>query len=167
LFGLVVGIWILTRADASQIKLIAGITVVLFAAIVMRGFVIPGIRSILAPIVVGFTSGVLGTSTGMPGPPAVLYLTDKNLSPRVFRASITLYFFSIDIIGVLLVFRTGSVGANVIGVAALLLPFALLGRRIGQAYLPKVNATEFRRISLGLLLLTGASAVGSALASIL
>lgn len=163
--GLVAGVWILTTTNPAVIKFAAGLTVIVFALIVMRGFVIPGIRSRLAPIVVGFASGALGTSTGMPGPPAVLYLTDKNLEPRVFRASVTMYFFVVDIIGVALVIRTGIVDDHVLGIALILLPFALIGRRIGQRYLQRVDQAQFRQITLVLLILTGLSAMIAALAS--
>lgn len=167
LVGLGLGAAILTRSNASLIKLAAGLTVVVFALIVLRGMVIPGIRSRVAPMVVGFASGVLGTSTGMPGPPAVLYLTDKNLEPRVFRVSIMLYFFTVDIVGVALVVRVGAVGWREFGIAALLLPFALIGRRIGQRFLPRVDQAQFRRITLVLLILTGASATLTAVAGLL
>jgi uncharacterized membrane protein YfcA len=163
LIGLLVGIWILTTSNPAVIKFAAGLTVIVFAMIVLRGFVIPGIRSRIAPVVVGFTSGALGTSTGMPGPPAVLYLTDKNLEPRVFRSSITMYFFVIDIIGVALVVRTGIVEDQVLGIALILLPFALLGRRVGQRFLPRVDRAQFRQITLTLLVVTGLSAMITAI----
>jgi uncharacterized membrane protein YfcA len=165
--GLLVGVLILEHANTALIKLIAGVAVAGFALVISRGFIIPGIRSRPAPIVSGFLSGALGTSTGMPGPPAVIYLTDKQLTPRVFRVSITAYFFVVDIIGVLLVARTGKVGWRELWVALLLLPFALVGRRVGQRMLGKVDPVMFRRITLRLLIATGVAAVGTALLSLL
>ena len=167
ILGLFVGIQILTTLDTRLIKLIAGLVVVLFAAMVARGFLIPGIRSRLAPIVAGFTSGVLGTSTGMSGPPVVLLLTDRAPEPRVFRASITFYFSTMNAIGILLVSRTGFVGTRELGLAAVFLPIAIVGRRVGQTLLHRVDAVQFRRISMALLMLTGASGVTTALIGLL
>ena len=74
LIGSFAGVRILTSLDTRYIKLVAGLVVVSFAIMVARGFVIPGIRSRLAPIVAGFSSGALGSSTRMSGPPVVLFL---------------------------------------------------------------------------------------------
>jgi|tagenome__1003787_1003787.scaffolds.fasta_scaffold20979856_4 uncharacterized membrane protein YfcA len=161
--GLVIGTAILTHADPALIKLIAGVAVTLFAVIIGRGFVIPGIHSRIAPLVAGLASGTLGTSTGMPGPPAVMYLTHHDLPPRTFRVSIVGYFIAVDAIGVALVARAGKVGLHEFWIALVLLPFALIGRRMGQRLIAVVDREQFRQITLRLLILTGASAIATAL----
>lgn len=163
LVGLVVGVQILTRVDTRYIKLGAGIAVVLFAVLVARGYVIPGIRSRIAPLVAGVSSGILGTSTGMSGPPIVLFLTERTPEPRVFRASITFYFCTMNLIGVGLVARTGEVGWREFGLATALLPISLLGRRFGQYLLFQIDQSQFRSVTLALLILTGSSGVITAL----
>ena len=167
LIGLPIGVQILTGVDTRIIKLIAGVVVVIFAVLVARGFVIPGIRSRVAPIVAGLSSGILGTSTGMSGPPVVLFLTDRTPAPRVFRASITFYFSLMNLVGILLVVRTGAVGGREFGIAAALLPVALVGRRIGQRLHDRVDQDQFRRITFALLILTGTSGMVTALAGLL
>ena len=164
--GLIVGVLILQHSDPAVIKLIVGVAVAVFAVIISRGFIIPGIRSRIAPVVSGFLSGVLGTSSGIPGPPAVIYLSDKQLTPRIFRVSITAYFFVIDIIGVALVTRTGKVGWREVTIALVLLPFALGGRRIGQRLLKRVDPVQFRMITLRLLIVTGVVAAVTAVLSL-
>ena len=160
--GMLVGAQVLTRADPRFIKLIAGIAVVSFTGIVIRGFIIPGIRSRLAPIVAGFASGGLGIATGMSGPPVVLFLTDRALPPRVFRASIVAYFVSVDMVAAALVIQADLVGRREMYVAAMLLPFALAGRRLGQRYLSRVDQAQFRKVTLTLLVVTGTVAMVTA-----
>jgi uncharacterized membrane protein YfcA len=167
LIGLPIGVQVLTGVDTRIIKLIAGVVVVIFAVLVARGFVIPGIRSRIAPVIAGLSSGILGTSTGMSGPPVVLFLTDRTPEPRVFRASITFYFSLMNLVGILLVVRTGAVGGREFGIAAVLLPVALLGRRIGQRLHDRVDPDQFRRITYALLILTGTSGMVTALAGLL
>lgn len=167
LVGLMIGVAILTKLDARIIKLAAGFVVIVFALIVARGFVIPGIRSRLAPVVAGFASGVLATSTGMSGPPVVLFLTDRTPEPRVFRACIAAYFFTINGLGIFLVTRTGAIGAREFGMIGALLPIALIGRRAGQHLHDRVDRLQFRRITLALLVVTGISAMLIALAGFL
>jgi uncharacterized membrane protein YfcA len=167
LIGLPIGVQVLTGVDTRIIKLIAGVVVLIFAVLVARGFVIPGIRSRIAPIVAGLSSGILGTSTGMSGPPVVLFLTDRTPAPRVFRASITFYFSLMNLVGILLVVRTGAVGGREFGIAAALLPVALVGRRIGQRLHDRVDQDQFRRITFALLILTGTSGMVTALAGLI
>jgi uncharacterized membrane protein YfcA len=131
--------------------------------LVARGYVIPGIRSRIAPLVAGVSSGILGTSTGMSGPPIVLFLTERTPEPRVFRASITFYFCTMNLIGVGLVARTGEVGWREFGLATALLPISLLGRRFGQYLLFQIDQSQFRSATLALLILTGSSGVITAL----
>ncbi|HRA46596.1 MAG TPA: sulfite exporter TauE/SafE family protein [Thermomicrobiales bacterium] len=164
--GLFLGVAILRRADPAAIKLIAGAAVVFFSVLISRGWVLPGIRSKLAPLFFGFASGALGTSTGMPGPPAVMYLTHRNLTPKVFRASIVCYFFVVDIIGVTLVALTGKVGLRELWVGLVLLPFALAGRHIGQHAIGLVDQEAFRLITLRLLIATGIAAMATAILSL-
>jgi uncharacterized membrane protein YfcA len=167
LLGSMIGVRILNGVDTRLIKLAAGLVVVTFAVLVARGFVIPGIRSRLAPLVAGFTSGLLGSSVGMTGPPVVLFLTDRMPEPRVFRASITAYFTAANGFGIVLVTRTGAVGMREFGIAGALLPIALAGRHLGQLLHERVDAEHFRRITLALLIVTGTSGMVTALAGFL
>ena len=160
--GMVIGTQILTHADARFLKLLAGVAVVSFTLIVLRGFIIPGIRSRVAPIVTGFASGALGIATGMSGPPVVLYLTDSALPPRVFRASIVAYFVSMDVVAAVLIVQAGLVGRREITIALALMPFALIGRRLGQRFLHRVDQSQFRRVTLALLIVTGTIAIVTA-----
>ena len=161
--GMILGTQILLHADARALKLLAGVAVVTFTLIVLRGFIIPGIRSRLAPVVVGFASGALGTSTGMAGPPVVLFLTDRELPPREFRASIIAYFVSMDLVAAALIIQAGLVGRRELYVAAVLFPFALAGRSLGQRFLHRVDQAQFRKLTLALLIATGSVAVATAI----
>ena len=167
LLGSLAGVRLLTGIDPQMIKLAAGIVVVIFAAIVARGFVIPGIRSRLAPLFAGFASGALGASVGMSGPPVVLLLTDRAPDRRVFRASMTAYFTATNGFAIALVASTGEVGGREFGLYLVLLPLAFLGRWIGQRLHERVDQAQFRRITLALLILTGTSGIVTAIAGLL
>lgn len=167
LLGLVVGVRMLTRLNPEAIKLVAGVVVITFALIVARGLSIPGIRSRLAPLLAGFASGALGASVGMSGPPVVLLLTDRAPERRVFRASMTAYFAATNGFVVALVASTGEVGGRELWLYLALLPIALTGRWIGQRLHDQIDQPQFRRITLGLLIVTGTSAMATALADLL
>lgn len=164
--GLVGGIAVLTRVDATVIRLLAGAVVIVFAALATANWPIPGIGSRYAPAAAGAASGLLGTSIGMSGPPVVLLLTSRAMSPLVFRATITGYFVVLDVIAITLLIRVGAFGWEEARISAVLLPFALVGRSIGRVVGTRVERERFRRLTLGLLILTGLSAVATALLSL-
>ena len=149
-----------------MIRLLAGVVVIVFAGLATTRWAIPGIGSHYAPAVAGAASGVLGTSIGMSGPPVVLLLTSRALSPLVFRATITGYFVVLDVFAITLLIRAGAFGWQEAKISAALLPFALIGRSFGRALGTKVERERFRRLTLGLLVLTGISAVATALLSL-
>ncbi len=164
--GLAGGIVVLTRVDATVIQLLAGVVVVVFAALATANWAIPGIGSRYAPAVAGAASGLLGTSVGMSGPPVVLLLTSRAMSPLTFRATITGYFVVLDVFAISLLIWAGAVGWQEVKIAAALLPFAVVGRSLGRVLGTKVERERFRRLTLGLLILTGISAVLTALLSL-
>lgn len=161
--GLAGGVAVLTRADATVIRLLAGAVVIVFAALATADRPIPGIGSRYAPAVAGAASGLLGTSIGMSGPPVVLLLTSRALPPLAFRATITGYFVVLDVVAIALLVRAGACGWQEAKIAAALLPFALVGRSVGRVVGARVERERFRRLTLGLLILTGLSAVATAL----
>jgi len=164
--GLVGGVAVLTRVDATVIRLLAGAVVIVFATLATANCPIPGIGSRYAPAVAGAASGLMGTSIGMSGPPVVLLLTSRALSPLVFRATITGYFVVLDVIAITLLISAGAFGWEEARISAVLLPFALVGRSIGRVVGTRVERERFRRLTLGLLILTGLSAVATALLSL-
>ena len=164
--GLVGGVAVLTRVDATVIRLLAGAVVIVFAVLATGSRPIPGIGSRYAPAVAGAASGLLGTSIGMSGPPVVLLLTSRTMSPLVFRATITGYFVVLDVVAITLLIRAGAFGWEEARIAAALLPFALVGRSMGRLLGTRVERERFRRLTLGLLIITGVSAVATALLSL-
>lgn len=153
--GLGVGLFVLTRVDGDLIKLLAALVVITFALLAVTGRRVPGLRSRRAPKAVGGVSGFLNTATGMSGPPVVLLLTEQGIAPAAFRATITAYFVSIDIPSIVLLHSTGVAGRHELGIALALFPIAFIGRAVGRRLATAVDRDSFRRLTLGLLVLTG------------
>lgn len=161
--GLPVGILVLKRVDGSVIRLLAGGVVIAFAALAASGRRLPGMTSRCAAPVAGFSGGVLGTSIGMSGPPVVLLFSGRDMTPMAFRATITGYFVVLDFVAVPLLIASGAVGWHEVRIAGALLPVALIGRSLGRILGMRVERERFRRLTLGLLIVTGLSAVATAL----
>jgi uncharacterized membrane protein YfcA len=164
--GLIVGAGVQRYVDESIIKLFASILVAIFALLMAAGIRIPGTEHRASTQVAGFSSGVLGTAAGLPGPPIALLFTARNLPPAAFRVTITGYFVIIDIVAVGVLIVSGQAHLADVWLALMLAPAALVGRWLGKRLADRIAPAEFRRIVIALLLLTGAIGAISAVLSI-
>ncbi|HYJ13162.1 MAG TPA: sulfite exporter TauE/SafE family protein [Thermomicrobiales bacterium] len=164
LVGLFAGVWVLKQLDSDTIRLIVALMVMAFALILLSGIVrqLPD-RPWMAPVT-GLVSGISSTSTGMSGPPLVLYFTVIGLSVEVFRATTVMYFILLDLVGFPTLIAQGLITREDVVLSLWLAPAALLGRWVGSLLVPYVTPASFRRIVLGLLLATGGIAIINVLA---
>jgi uncharacterized membrane protein YfcA len=164
LVGLFAGVWVLKQLDGDAIRLVVAIMVMAFALLLLSGIVreLPE-RPWMAPIT-GLVSGISSTSTGMSGPPLVLYFTVIGLSVEVFRATTVMYFILLDIVGFPTLIAQGLITRDDVMLSLWLAPAALLGRWAGSWLVPYVTPASFRRIVLALLLVTGVVAIINVLA---
>lgn len=157
--GLFGGVWALKLLDADAIRLIAGVTVFGFALLLLSGRVRHvKERPWMAPIT-GMMSGVLSTSTGMSGPPLVLFFTVIGMSVEAFRATSVTYFLMLDLVGFPALVSQGIISRDDVALALWLAPAGLLGRWAGTWLVPYVTPVSFRRLVLAMLLVTGGVAI--------
>jgi uncharacterized membrane protein YfcA len=163
--GVPLGLWVFAslRSDALQIVVgavvIAGSLLLYFAPAVR-----PPSPDRVAPVVTGFTAGILRGATSMAGPPASLYLISTEQQPAVFRATMVWFLLpqGLFTIGGLLI--GGRVTAEIALLSLACLPVMAVGITAGQLILPRVNDRLFRSLALGLLILTAALAILNAVA---
>lgn len=162
LAGMPFGLAVLLLAPQEALRIGIGLSAVVMAGALARGLRIRS-RSATSEIAVGAAAGVLRTSTGMPGPPVVLYLQGRGYSPEAFRAALTMFFLlgSLASIGAFL--GADVVTGNALMLTAVALPAVFAGNWTGDRLLRLVDVTLFRRLVLLLLVATALSAVGSSL----
>jgi uncharacterized membrane protein YfcA len=165
--GVFLGTVLLRALDPSIIKFTAGTVVLLFAISLLRGWRIDAVHHPLAAPLAGLASGTLSTSAGMSGPPVVLLFTTRRYDMQQFRGSVTAYFYYVNAIALSLLIARGIVGAEELHVVVRLLPAAILGRFAGKLLLRWVSQAHFRRITLVLLMATGATGIVGALRAFL
>jgi uncharacterized protein len=85
--GMVVGVLVLRHAPTDVLRVLVALAVLAGVAVIGRGVVIRG--SAAGP---GFLSGVLATSTGLSGPPMVLYLLGHRFRPAEVRDTLAAVF---------------------------------------------------------------------------
>lgn len=103
IFGIPLGLLLLTSVEELVVKIILGLVIILFS-----------IYSILgkSPILLkedkmnwllgcGFIAGILGGAYGLNGPPLVIYGSLRRWTPQYFRATLQGYFLPASIVGML------------------------------------------------------------------
>ena len=167
LFGVVVGALVLGVVDPVYIRLGVGAIVVFSALLLVRDVRLPGADTRWGTLVAGSASGALSTSTGLAGPPIVLLLASRGLPKHEFRGTSALYFLPMSIAGLAVLSLRGLVEPSEVPLGLLLVPAAIVGKALGTALLKHVSEGAFRAVTLGLVILTGALGVSTAVWALL
>jgi uncharacterized membrane protein YfcA len=138
------------------------VTSIVCAAAFAAGFA-PRASGRLAEVLTGGLAGVLSTSTGMNGPPIVLWLQQRGLAPESFRGALAGFFLVSGTVSLAAFLATGVVTRPALLLSAVTLPAVLVGHRIGARLASRIPAERFRRLVLALLALTAAVATAMSL----
>jgi uncharacterized membrane protein YfcA len=162
LTGMPIGLLVITHVRAQPLQIVIALTVLVFTGLLWRRVRLPT-DSLPVEAGVGFTSGVLSTSTGMSGPPLVIALQARGVPPTAFRATLATVFVSGSAISLLLFWSRGLVTADALTVAGAGLPGLLVGMLVGERAFRRVDHERFRGIVLVLLVASAALALIGAL----
>ena len=163
ILGMPVGLLVLDRADDRTLTAIIAVVVIGFAILLWRGLRLPPTRATDA--VAGFVAGMLSTSTGTSGPPIVIALSGKELSPSAFRGTISAIFLVQGSVAMVAFALGGQITPGALGVAAAGLPGLLLGAYVGEHGFRRLDAETFRRIVFAMLLLSSVVSLVGAVVS--
>lgn len=164
LLGAPFGLLLFLYADLRILKVAIGLSVFAGILVVARGADLRNIGSGLERTM-GFVSGVLLTSTSTNGPPLVLGLQSRKVTPEVFRATIATIFYVLGAVSVVTFVLVGALTVNVVAQSIVALPIIVLANRLGLASAGRIRPESFRLLVLSLLALAGASSILSALGS--
>ncbi len=164
--GMPLGLWALATLDPRTMKALLGAAVLIGVALLAwRGEAGPALasdRRHRLDLPAGVLSGVLATATSTNGPPLVFLLRLRGVEAREFRATLNRIFTISSAISVAMFAAAGQIEPEDLALAALAAPVMLLGVGVGIRSRPRVPEAAFRRLTLGLLTLSGASALLSA-----
>ncbi len=163
LVGMPLGLLVLERADDRTLTAVIAGVVIVFAFLLWHGLRLP--RSRVTDGVAGFVAGTLSTSTGTSGPTIVIALSSKQMSPSAFRGTISTIFL-VQGAAALIAFAIGrEITSGALAVALAGLPGLIVGSYVGEHGFRRLDADRFRRIVLGMLLLSGVLSLSQALLS--
>ncbi|MEJ6396991.1 sulfite exporter TauE/SafE family protein [Yoonia sp. 208BN28-4] len=142
--------FILTVGEAS-VRAIVSAIVFIMSLILLTGWTIT--RRIPLPgfIGVGGLSGLLNAA-GIGGLPVAAFLTAQPIAAPVFRATMIVYLFGLDVITLPLMWHGGLVTWDTAIAAAYAFPLIALGVWLGGRQFLSASPTTFRRFAVMLLL---------------
>jgi hypothetical protein len=149
LFGIPVGLLLLTSSHQKAVKVALGMFIVAFSVYSLLGRRPPELKTDSKAWLLGcgFAAGVIGGAYGMNGPPLVIYGAMRRWSAQHFRATLQAYFLPASLIGMFGYWLAGlwvpAVTHYYLLCLPLLLPAVWLGRVVnhrlhGDAFLKYV-----------------------------
>jgi len=150
--GMVLGILVLQSVPIDLLKLGLAVFVLLAAILLFRGWKLKTRANDLGTFAVGIMSGIVNGAIGMGGLPVALFLTADGDSPAKIRASVTAYFFLLDMVGLILFSQAGIVSPDSFIAAAMCFPVLLIGMALGTRHFLGATPEGFRRITLFMLM---------------
>jgi uncharacterized protein len=167
--GLVGGAALLSAVDKPVLQVAVGTAVVVAVLVQVQvgGEPVHAARS--APgwetATTGAVTGLLSTSTGVSGPPMLLWLERQGADPHQVRDTLAAGFLALTVPTALALaafgeFDTGGVG---VGWLALLIVPVAAGRAVGRWLFLRMDAARFRRVGLALAVLAGLASVAAGL----
>lgn len=163
--GIGIGILILRAVEPDYIKLLASVVVIVAALLLMRGWRPRHANAPAAAPFAGLLSGILSPTTGMDGTPVVFLLSSRNYDIPTFRSTITLYYYLLIPVTILVMAQQNLLGRDDLLRALAVVPPVVIGTLIGQRLVRHLSVERFRGIVFALLLVSGivgaVAAIGS------
>ena len=154
LFGIIgtpIGAYILLYIKVSNLKIIIGLVTSITALAMFKNFKVNIKNQNVSYGIVGLLSGLLNGSTGLSGPPIVLFLTNQNTDKEIFRANLTFYGISTNIFAIIIFSVEGIINTSVLNFTILYLPALIIGVFIGIKTSTKINELVFRNLTIFLI----------------
>ena len=165
LVGMPFGLWLLINLDARLMKGILGVVVLLgVLSLSIKAFDLQRLPKTF-DYAMGVISGVLSTATSTNGPPLVFLLHARHFEPQDFRAVLNRVFTFLNFFTLVIFTVAGKMTADALQLALFSIPIMGLGVFIGTRLRSKINPDHFRNLVIGLLTLSGLSAISNALLS--
>jgi uncharacterized membrane protein YfcA len=160
LIGMPVGLVLLTSLGARALTLVIAALVLVVTVMLARGWSAhPGPWARRSA---GVLSGAMLTSTGMNGPPLVITLQALRLRSDAFRATLQAVFCAQDVAAVAGFVAVGQLNRTVLVAVAAGLPGLPLGWLLGDRVFTRIDQDVFRRVVLGMLVVSADAAGASA-----
>ena len=157
--GTVVGAYGLAHLDEGLMRGVIGAMTILAALSVWLRPDSPFTRDRLMAIVAGGVSGAMAGSSGVSGPPVVLFGLNQGWDFRVLRACLIGYFALLHATTIVVLGNFGMVNDQTLIFSAAVLPGLLIGYMVGVRLKDRIDSSHFRTITLCMVSIAGIAAI--------
>lgn len=159
--GMPLGFLVFVVVSESVLRMVLGVVVISATFLLARGFTLREDTRVVDWLM-GFVSGTLSTSTSTNGPPLVFLMQARGMKPEVFRSTLNTVFALSNIGALTLFIAAGKVDSRSLVGVLVALPALGLSLTVGYRLRPLIHGDRFRKIVLGMLVLSGISVLASA-----
>lgn len=155
LLGLPIGALLLANAGPAVLKTSIGLITVAYSLPLLlskKGWPTPP-RYVAAPAAV--VSGILSASTGLSGPPVILFLQSQQVSAARMRATLGAYFFLVTLATVGVLAIAGLISRESLLYSLPIIPVSVFGVDLGRRVFSKISGQTFSGLVIVLLLTMG------------
>ncbi len=154
LFGIPLGLFLLTEIPEMVVKSILAIVIIGFSVFCLVSRSQYELKNDRLAWLFGFFAGVLGGAYGMNGPPLVIYGSLRRWSPGHFRATLQGYFLPASLLGMCGYWLAGLWTPPVTRCYLWSLPLTLVAIFLGRAINQRMVGRSFLRyVHIGLILI--------------
>jgi len=157
LFGIPIGLWLLTNPHQQIVKLLLAALIICFAIYFLSRTHLPELKHDSKPWLLscGFLAGILGGAYGMNGPPLAVYGALRRWSPQHFRATLQGYFLPASLIGLAGYFWQGLWNQQLLHYYLLSLPVCIPAIWLGRVINHRLPLENFRKYVFAGLIVIG------------
>ena len=156
MIALPLGIAVLTRLPVIPFRWVVSVTVLILLAVLISGWRYRRALSASAYWAIGALGGALAGSTGLAGPPVVMFHMARDKAAKVTRANLLVYLFAVDVLILGLLTVNGLLETTPVLIGAVLAPVYLVANLAGAALFRRAGGRRYRGIAFAII---GVSAV--------
>jgi uncharacterized protein len=153
--GMVVGALVLKKASEDALHLLVAFAVLASVAVRALRPAKPG-----SGVLAGAIAGAMSTSTGINGPPIVLHLLGRDITPMQTRDTLAAYFIATGVLTIVILSLAGTFHLSPYWGLALVA--AAVGQFIGRGLFMRLDKEQHERITLALLVISALVAAAPA-----
>lgn len=157
------GVLALDLVPADAARVVVALYVIVISVVLLRGWRLQRPVGDIGVVLLGAACGFITGLIAMGGMIVVTFLTADGTRPAALRATLIAYFLPLDGFATLLFALQGRYTAAGLTAVAFALPILALGVWIGGRHFLAATPEQFRRFTLGLLIVLGIAALVRAL----
>ncbi len=161
--GTPIGVQALGLVAPDTARLLVALYVIAISVALLRGWRLARPIGHAGMLVLGFLCGLITGLIGMGGLIVAAFLTADDTKPAAMRATLIAYFVPLGLFAIALFLGRGLYTGDGVRVVALALPIFAAGVWLGGRHFLSATPEQFRKYTLGLLIVLGVAALVRAL----